>query len=622
MYVLGTAGHVDHGKSTLIKALTGIDPDRLKEEKDRQMTIDLGFAWYQLPSGNEVGIVDVPGHRDFVENMLAGIGGIDAVLFIIAADEGVMPQTREHFSILKLLKIQRGVIILTKMDQVDDQDWISLVEDDIQSLTRNTFLESAPILKVSAISGQGLDDLASSIDAMLVDCPPKKDIGKARLPIDRVFTLKGFGTIVTGTLIDGQLSLGQQIEILPAKKQARIRGIQNHKKKVETAYPGNRTALNLVGLDANEILRGDVLANPGEYNPSTRIDAKIEMLANASGKIKHNDRLKCFLGSAESMARIRVLGKNEINPGDSGWVQMEFDDPIVPAKGDCFILRRPSPAETIAGGTILDPHPARRYKRFTEKTLSQLELMDSGSHEEIVISYLEAEPLIFYNEFIKKHEPYIEDVERLIDIQIKRIGALKSRDAIVVTLAYWNTLKMNIKRKFEEYYQKFPLRSGMPKKELNKSLKIDQKKFNLIIEELISQNILAEKDDEIALVGHEVIFLEEDKEKIANIILEFERSPYTPPSLKDLANEYDADLINAMVEKDILVKITEDIAFTPEIYRKVIAETKDFLEKEKEITLAQFRDRLKTSRKYALAFLEHLDAAGITLRKGDFRILK
>jgi selenocysteine-specific elongation factor len=467
-----------------------------------------------------------------------------------------------------------------------------------------------------------LKELASSIDDMLVDCPPKKDIGKARLPIDRVFTLKGFGTIVTGTLIDGQFDLGQQVELLPVSKQARIRGIQSHKKKVETAFPGNRTALNLVGLDADEIRRGDVLANPGTYRATTRMDAKVDMLADASGRIKHNDHLKCFIGAAESIARIRVLGKNEIAPGDSGWVQMEFDDPIVPAKGDYLILRRPSPAETIAGGIVLEPHPERRYKRFSEKTLSRLALMDSGSQDELLVSYLEAEPLIPYKEFITRHELKNGDVDRLIGTQIKQIGASQNRGALVSTFQYWHTLKAGIKKELEEYYQKFPLRPGIPGNELNKHLKFEQKKFNQVIDEMVAEDFLSYEDDVVALADHAVEFSEEDKKNAAGIINEFEKAPYTPPSLKDLSEEYNADLVDAMCGKGMLVKLTDDIAFTPAIYRKVIADTRDFLKKEGKITLAQFRDNFNTSRKYALALLEHMDAIGMTLREDDFRVLK
>jgi selenocysteine-specific elongation factor len=371
MYVIGTAGHVDHGKSTLIYSLTGINPDRLKEEKERQMTIDLGFAWFTLPSGEEIGIVDVPGHRDFIENMLAGVGGIDAVLFVVAADEGIMPQSREHFDILKLLGIKLGLIILTKVDLVEDDEWLNLVKADIRNLVKDSFLEEAPILKVSALKKTGLMELSISLDKLLKQCTPKNDNHKPRLPIDRIFSLKGFGTVVTGTLLDGSFKVGDQVEILPSGIKSRIRGIQNHKKKQQLAVPGNRTAINLVGVEVNQLQRGDVVCLPGQLMPTHRIDVEINLLENSLVKIKHDDRLKIFIGSSQSMARARVIGQKEIGPGDTGWLQLEFENEVVVKRKDSLIIRRPSPAATIGGGRVLTAHPVGRHRRFYQKVIDQ-----------------------------------------------------------------------------------------------------------------------------------------------------------------------------------------------------------------------------------------------------------
>lgn len=626
MYVLGTAGHVDHGKSTLIKALTGIDPDRLQEEKDRQMTIDLGFAWFRLPSGNEVGIVDVPGHRDFIENMLAGIGGIDAVLFVVAADEGVMPQTREHLSILKLLQIKNGIIVVTKIDQVKDESWLAMVEEDVRAITKNTFLESVPLLRVSAMTKVGLDDLTMAIDEMLSNCPPKRNIGKARLPVDRVFTLKGFGTVVTGTLMDGGFQVGQQVELLPQEKQTRIRGIQSHKKKMEIALPGSRTAINLVGVDSNEIRRGNVVAEPGAYSASYRIDAKIEMLVDASGKIAHNDHYKFFIGASETIARLRLLGKKEIKPGDWGWVQFEFDEPIVPEKGDHFILRRPSPAETIAGGVVLDAHPTGRYKRFSEAVLSRMNLLDSGSSRQILLSNLEADSPIPYLDFIKKYgledEAARQEIESLIGVEIVRIAPDKNKETLIATLTFWNNLKAKIVGKIKEYYQRYPLRTRMPRNEMNKHLNYGQKVNNLILQQLVMDGVLEEKDDGIGLAGYSIHFSEGNEKDAAAILDEFKREPFSPPSLRELMEQYEPDLIQAMLDRGMLVRISDDIAFLPETYQSMVKGTKEYLKRESKITLAQFRDEYKTSRKYALALLEHLDKLGITARREDYRVLK
>ena len=625
MYVLGTAGHVDHGKSTLVKALTGIDPDRLKEEKDRQMTIDLGFAWYPLPSGNEVGIVDVPGHRDFIDNMLAGVGGIDAVLLVIAADEGVMPQTREHLAILKLLKIQYGIIVMTKIDLVDDPEWLDLVETDIHALVKGSFLENAQIMRVSAYTKEGLPELSRGIEDILLHCPPKRNSGKPRLPIDRVFSLKGFGTIVTGTLLNGEFHSGQSVEILPEKKTSRIRGIQSHKKKVETALPGNRTAINLIGVEKEEIKRGQVVVLPGEYIPSRRIDAKIEMIPDASGKIAHNDFLKCFINTAQSIARVRVIGKKEIRPGDDGWVQLEFEDAIVTEKGDSFILRRPSPAETIAGGVVLNSRSVKRYKRFAEDSLEKMALMDSGSDEDIVLVNLDKHGIITRQEFLKTSGIAPDKAAELIDAmtpdKIVMIAATGTKDTLLVSRTNWAILKEKITGIYSDFYRDHPLLGGMPRKALWESLKIPQRSFNLILDKLVQEGLLVEKNGKAGLSNHEIRFSEEDEAAIQTILAEFSANPFQPPSLREERDKFGDDLISAMLEQGHLLFLEEDIAILPQTYQQLQTKTTAYLQKEKDITLGQFRDLFQTSRKYALAFLEYMDRQGITSRDGDVRRL-
>ncbi len=625
MYVLGTAGHVDHGKSTLVKALTGIDPDRLKEEKDRQMTIDLGFAWYRLPSGNEVGIVDVPGHRDFIDNMLAGVGGIDAVLLIIAADEGVMPQTREHLAILKLLNIQYGIIVLTKIDLVEDPEWLELVEMDIQNLVQGSFLAGTEIMRVSAYTKEGLSDLSESIEKILLQCPPKRNSGKPRLPIDRVFTLKGFGTIVTGTLLNGEFHSGQLVEILPDKKTSRIRSIQSHKKKVETAFPGNRTAINLAGVEKEDVKRGEVVVLPGDYSASRRIDAKIEMLADRSGKIAHNDFLKCFIGTAQSIVRVRVIGKKEIRPGESGWVQLEFEDAVVVEKKDRFILRRPSPPETVAGGEVLNPRSTKRYKRFADDSVSKMELMDSGSDEEVLLSNLEKCGAVTFQDFIKvsgfEADKTRELVNALTPQDILRIEAAGIKDTLLISKTNWVLLKEKITWICEDYYQQHPLRAGMPRKELWEQLKIPQRSFNLILEELIREGLLAYKGEKVGLSNYEVHFSEKEQATIQIILNEFSVNPLQPPSLREMREKYDNEIISAMIDKRYLFFLKEDIAILPQAYDRLKAETIAYFKKEPSITLGQFRDLFQTSRKYALAYLEYLDKQDVTVREGDVRKL-
>jgi selenocysteine-specific elongation factor len=308
MRVLGTAGHVDHGKSTLVEALTGTHPDRLKEEREREMTIDLGFAWFQLPNGEEVGIVDVPGHRDFIENMLAGVGGIDAALFVVAADEGVMPQTREHLAILDLLHIDGGVVALTKIDLVDDPDWLELVEEDVRRVLAGTVLETARLVRVSARTGEGIPELVTALEETLSGRLARPDLGRPRLPVDRVFTIAGFGTVVTGTLSDGRLRIGDEVEVLPSKIRGRVRGLQTHKRKEEAAVPGSRTAVNISGVTLDQIKRGEVVAHPGDYHPTRRLDVRLRLLPDASSPVRHNTEVKLYLGAAEVVARLRLLG--------------------------------------------------------------------------------------------------------------------------------------------------------------------------------------------------------------------------------------------------------------------------------------------------------------------------
>ena len=562
----------------------------------------------------------------FIDNMLAGVGGIDAVLLVIAADEGVMPQTREHLAILKLMQIKRGLIVLTKMDQVEDQEWAVMVEEDVRKLVRGTFLEYAPILHVSALQGKGLAELASAIDNMLSASEPKKDIGKPRLPVDRVFTLKGFGTVVTGTLIDGEFSSGQQVEVLPGKLEARIRGIQNHKKKVEIANPGNRTAINLTGIDADQIRRGDVVVKPSTYTPSGRVDAKIEMLAEASGNIGHNDHFKCFLGSGQTIVRIRVIGKKEIKPGDWGWVQMEFDEPVVADKGDRFILRRPSPPETIAGGTILDAHPARRTKRFSEDVLARMSMLESGSDEQIILSTLASVDFLRLDALVEKsgiaEKGTREIIERLMGRDVIMLDAENDRNPLICRQVFWQDLVNKITGELESFYEKYPLKFGIGRTTLNQKIKLDPKNYTIVMQKLISDGLLKEKNNEAGLGSHEIVFTKTDEENVQKIIENFKTDPYSPPTLNELKVENGDDLIDAMISAGRLVQVSDDIVFLPETYHSMLQTARDFLGKEKKITLAQFRDLFNTSRKYALAFLEHMDKEGITVRKDDYRVIK
>ena len=385
MFVVGTAGHVDHGKSTLVEALTGIDPDRLAEEKERGLTIDLGFAWLKLPSGNDVSIVDVPGHERFVNNMLAGVGGIDLALLVVAADESVMPQTREHLAILDLLRIPRGLVALTKRDLVD-ADWLELVTADVEDTLEGTALEGAQILPVSAHTGEGLPELVTAIESMIQGIPAKRDLERPRLPIDRAFTMTGFGTVVTGTLIDGHLQTGQEVELAVAGQRTRLRGLQTHQQRIDRTEPGTRVAANLIGVPQDGIFRGEVLTIPGWLRPTTAFDVHLRVLEDAPKPLRHNMYLTVHTGSSESVARLRLLEDDRAQPGDTTWAQLKLDAPIAIAKGDYFVVR--SNMTTLGGGNIVDTHAPRPRRRHTP-TIERLEIMERGSDRDILLKTIE-----------------------------------------------------------------------------------------------------------------------------------------------------------------------------------------------------------------------------------------
>lgn len=449
MRVIGTAGHVDHGKSTLVQALTGTHPDRLKEEREREMTIDLGFAWMTLPDGEEVGIVDVPGHRDFIENMLAGVGGIDAALFVIAADEGVMPQTREHLAILDILQIQGGVVALTKIDMVPDPEWLDLVEDEVHQALAGTVLADAPVVRVSARSGEGIPALTETLMECLAERPARLDQGRPRLPVDRTFTMPGFGTVVTGTLVDGTLRIGDEVVVLPRGTRGRVRGLQSHKRKSETSMPGSRTAANISGITLEEVLRGDVIAHLGDYRPTARLDVSMRLLPDVSQPLRHNTEVKLFIGAKEVVARLRLLGEEDLLPGEEGWLQLETSEPVVAVRGDHYILRRPSPGETLGGGIVVDPHPGRRHKRFAEATIERLRTLAEGEPVDLLLQALAALKAAPLKDVVARSNLRAESAPDAIQQAVQRGVMLlldensdpkPGDDTLVAERSYWSEL--------------------------------------------------------------------------------------------------------------------------------------------------------------------------------------
>jgi selenocysteine-specific elongation factor len=647
MRVIGTAGHVDHGKSTLVQALTGTHPDRLKEEREREMTIDLGFAWMtlppssDLPGGEEVGIVDVPGHRDFIENMLAGVGGIDAALFVVAADEGVMPQTREHLAILDILQIGAGVVALTKMDMVPDADWLELVSEDIRQVLGNTVLANAPIIPVSARTGHGIPQLKQALAACLAGRPPRQDLGRPRLPVDRVFTVAGFGTVVTGTLVDGSFQIGDELEILGAARQelrGRVRGLQSHKKKETQAVPGSRTAINISGVNVEDLQRGCVIAHPGDYTVSRRLDVRFRLLPDASQALEHNTTVKMFIGATERVARIRLLGVEKLLPAEESWLQLELDAPVVAVRGDRYILRRPSPGETLGGGIVVDHHPARRHKRFSQEVLERLEALTRGTPGEMLLQALNSVGAASLQEVIGRAN-LAEDAASAGIQELRQAGLLVAvetdlldqahepgqpvaRNVLVASRPYWNGQIERVVREVTAYHQQFPLRKGMPKEELKSRLKLAPRLYNQVLRWVTAQGRLRELGPLLLMPDFVIQFTPAQQRQVDALLQRFFASPYAPPTWKECVAEIGEDLVTALVDTGVLVHIPPDVLFRTPDYQAMVQSLREMISSSGPVTAAQVRDRFNTSRRYVLAFLEHLDAAGITVRAGDFRHLK
>ncbi len=630
MRVIGTAGHVDHGKSTLVQALTGINPDRLREEQEREMTIDLGFAWLTLPSGEPVGIVDVPGHKDFIENMLAGIGGIDAALFVIAADEGVMPQTREHLAILDLLEINGGVVALAKLDLVAEDGWLDLVMTDVSETLDGTCLRGAPIVPVSARTGEGLNELLAALDEVLAASQPRRDRGRPRLPVDRVFTISGFGTVVTGTLIDGPLSVGQEVEIQPQGLKARIRGLQTHKQKIERAVPGSRVAVNLSGVRKEDLKRGDVLSTPGAVQSTVLVDVRLDYLADNPRPLRHNQQVKFFSGAAEVLANVRLLGDEVLPPGQAGWVQLRLADPVPLVKGDRFIVRLPSPSLTVGGGMVVDPHPGRRHRRYRPQVIERLETLSQGTAAEVVLQTLERRGPMLGRE-LAQTSGLGEDAEAALaelvaSEQVLILGADKllagGRDQLFISRSSWSALTEHIERELQAYHLAYPLRSGMPREALRGRLRLQARLFNAVMAQAAIAELVRDEGASVRLPTHSVLFTSEQGQRIDALLGRFKADPYAPPSVKESLAALSEELLAALLAQRQLVQVSDDVLFLAETYDDIVDRTRSYIQAHGSITVAQFRDLFKTSRKYALATLEHLDVAGVTRRVGDERVLR
>jgi selenocysteine-specific elongation factor len=621
--ILGTAGHIDHGKSSLVKALTGIDPDRLKEEKERGITIDLGFASLTYPDGLSVGIVDVPGHEKLIKNMLAGAGGIDLVLLVIAADEGIMPQSREHLAICNLLRIKKGLVAITKSDIVD-KEWLELISDDVRNLIRDTFLDGAEIVTVSAKTGQGLDELKEKIQGIASGIDPKTGEGIFRLPIDRIFTMKGFGTVVTGTALSGTISVDSFLEILPTGLKTKVRGLQSHGKALKTAQAGQRVSINLQGIEKQEIQRGDVLTVPDKIQSSSVIDAHVELLKDTAHPVLRTRSLVHFhTGTSELIGRVVLYDREELKPGETTYCQFRLQGPVAVLSGDRYIIRRFSPLLTIGGGEILDPLPRRRKKK---EGFEDLRTYGQGNLEEklsmkILHSGMNGMTLSSLEGWVKAELPEIHQaVQKLV-----QKGELILMEDRIFHMSAFNAFSRKIVSLIKAFHEKNPLRPGISKESLRAVYRwLDQRLFEGFLTRIqgidIEREIIKLKTFKIALTkGNEIM-----KQKILKVLL---ASAFQPLTKEELSKKISVngkeieELLKLMAIEGSLVRINDTIYIPSENYKKMIDSLKAFFKTKPEMTVGEFRDILGTSRKYALPFLEYLDSNKVTLRVGEVRKL-
>lgn len=617
--IIGTAGHVDHGKTSLIRALTGIETDRLKQEQQRGITIELGFAWFDLPDGRRAGIVDVPGHERFVRNMLAGAAGIDVVLLVVAADEGVMPQTREHLAILELLGVQAGIVVITKTDLVD-QEMVELAEEDIADTLAGTFLADAPRVQVSAVTGQGLDRLREVISRTAVSAPPRPRRSFSRLPVDRVFVLKGFGTVVTGTLLDGPLAEGDQVLLMPGETGARIRQIQVHGSQVSSAQPGQRVAVNLAGIERPNLHRGQVLFKGEGLEAVDKVAARLKLLPEAQ-PLASNARIRFHCGSSETIGRAVVLGANMVEPGTDALVQFRLEEPVVAVRGDRYVIRSWSPVTTIGGGEIIETG-RYRLSRSKETVVENLLVREQGNPASLLLSYLDetGRPMT-RRQLLTRTNLATGALEQALTVLKDRVLTYKA-DGDTWYFSAQEDFVARIKDVLARWHEENPLRQGMPKEEIRSRLfpTLSSRGFAALLERALPESGVEARGQELALAGHEVKLSAEQQVLQTKIMETLEAQPFSPPSREDLNRLGQVDPVLALLQQEgKIIRAGEAVFAASAVDQAVNCLRRHFME-ETELTLAQFRDYLGTSRKYALPLLEYLDGAGITRRRGDIRI--
>lgn len=617
--IIGTAGHVDHGKTTLIRALTGIETDRLQQEQQRGITIELGFAWFDLPDGRRAGIIDVPGHERFVKNMLAGAAGIDLVLLVVAADEGVMPQTREHLAILELLGVQRGIVVVTKTDLVDEE-MAELVQEDIAEALEGTFLATAPGVQVSALTSSGLEELRQKIVQVVTTTPSRPRRGFSRLPVDRVFVLKGFGTVITGTLLDGPLREGDQVLLMPGEIQARVRQVQVHGTHVAEALPGQRVAVNLAGIERQDIRRGQVLFRGKGLEAADKIAARLKLLPSALPLVS-NAKVRFHAGSSETIGRAVVLGADEVEPGSDALVQFRLEEPVVVVRGDRYVIRSWSPVTTIGGGEIIEAGRFRLSRR-KEAVVQNLLVREEGEPRDLVLSYLQewGRPLSGSQLLSRSYLVPTELEQGLAELGSEVLSY--TADGETWYFSGGEELLTDLKDLLSRWHGDNPLRQGMPREEVRAQLlpSLSSRGFAALLEQLLPGRDIEIRGQELALAGHEIQLTEAQLGLREALLAELSKDLYSPPErhqLDRLGNV--APVLKYLQSQGELVQ-AGGLVFARDAILGATDELRRHFAQESQITLAQFRDYLGTSRKYALPLLEYLDGAGVTRRRGDVRI--
>lgn len=629
--IVGTAGHVDHGKTCLIKALSGIDTDRLKEEKKRGITIELGFANLIDTDGVHIGIIDVPGHEKFVKNMLAGIGGIDLVLLVIALDEGVMPQTVEHFEILKMLQIRQGIVVLTKSDTVDS-DWADMVEEDVRELIKGSFLEQAELIRVSSYTGDNIDVLRQKIVAMAKQAGKRREEKELfRLPIDRVFTMEGFGTVVTGTLIEGMCEAGEEVMVYPQERLLKIRGVQSHGQKEEKACAGQRTAINLAGIKKEELSRGEVLAYPGSLVNSTMVDATLRLFDSTQRKLKNGDRVHLSYGSAQAIGKVILLDCDVVEAGQEALVQLRFDDPICVKRNDKFIIRFYSPVETFGGGTVLNP-AADKHKRGQEDVIESLKLKKTGTDMEILEQMVNEESRRFpeAEDLAAWMDLTVSEAEQMLDTLRNKKKILHLNDGSFVGKTYWEKVSELANQVLAHFHRENPIVEGMDREELKSRLAERMhlksgKKAEALIAELEKRKVITIQGSVVSVAGFTVSYSDEASQMMTDMENIYKKAGIEVPSTDELVGAYKdrkqaRQVLSELTKKGILVKAGTGVLMHKEHWDRALNILREHLAANPQITLGEFRDLLGTSRKYAVMLLETYDQMKITKKTGDARV--